>query len=79
MILIRNQAPQGPFDVKYKPSYCIVKRTGEKAFDVQDPIENIERVSAEHVQFMYPAEYYLTALSQREIFGSTAKYINHPD
>ena len=28
---------------------------------------------------MYPAEYYLTALPQKEIFGRTAKYINHPN
>ena len=28
---------------------------------------------------MYPVEYYLTALPQKEIFGRTAKYINHPN
>ena len=28
---------------------------------------------------MYPAEHYLTALPQKEIFGRTAKYINRPD
>ena len=27
---------------------------------------------------MYPAEYYVTALSQMEMFGRTAKFINHP-
>ena len=27
---------------------------------------------------MYPAEHYLTALLQKEIFGRTTKYINHP-
>ena len=31
------------------------------------------------MQFMYPAEYYLTALLQEEIVGRTAKYISHPD
>ena len=28
---------------------------------------------------MYPVKHYLTALLQKEIFGRTAKYINHPD
>ena len=27
---------------------------------------------------MYPAEYYITALPQMEMFGRTAKFINHP-
>ena len=27
---------------------------------------------------MYPAEYYVTALSQKEMFRRTAKFINHP-
>ena len=27
---------------------------------------------------MYPAEYYVTALPQVEMFGRTAKYLNHP-
>ena len=26
---------------------------------------------------MYPAEHYVTALSQMEMFGKTAKFINH--
>ena len=47
-----------------------MKKTGEKAFDMQDPTRKIKRVSAEH---------YLTALPQKEIFGRTAKYINHPN
>ena len=46
---------------------------------MQDPTGKIKRVSAEHIRFMYPAEHYLTALQQKEIFGRTAKYINHPD
>ena len=67
------------FDVKYKLCYHIVKKIGEKAFDVQDPTGKMKRVSAEHIQFMYPVEYYLTTLPQKEIFGRTAKYINHAD
>ena len=39
----------------------------------------LKRVPAEHIQFIYPAEHYLAALPQKEIFGRTAKYINHPD
>ena len=79
MILIKNQAPQTAFDVKYKPSYHIVKKIRKKAFDVQDPIGKIQRVSAEHMQFIYPAEYYLIALPQNKNFGRTVKYINHPN
>ena len=55
------------FDAKYKLNYCIVQKIEEKAFDVQDPTGKIIRVSAEHVQFMYPAEHYLTVLPQKEI------------
>ena len=51
-----------------------MNKIGEKDFDVQDPTRKIKRVSAEYVQFMY----YLTAVPQKEIFGRTAKYINHP-
>ena len=56
-----------------------MKKIGEKAFAVQDPTGKMKRVFAEHMQFMYAAEYYLTALSQKEIFGRTAKYNNHSD
>ena len=66
LILIKNQAPQTPFDVKYKPIYCIVKKIDEKAFDVQDPTGRINKVFVEQVQFMCPAEYYLTALLHKE-------------
>ena len=45
---------------------------------MQDPTQKIKRVCAEHIQFMYPAEHYMKALPQKEIFGRTAKYINHP-
>ena len=55
-----------------------MKKIGEKAFDMQDPIRKIKRVSAEYVQFMYPVEHYLTTLPQKETSGRTAKYINHP-
>ena len=46
---------------------------------MQDPTGKIKRVSAEHVQFMYLEEPYLTALPQKDIFERTAKYINHPN
>ena len=45
---------------------------------MQDPTGKVKRVSAQHLQFMYPAEYHVTALSQMEMFGRTAKFINHP-
>ena len=40
----QNQAPHSTFDVKYKPSYCIVKKIGEKAFDVQDTNRKMKSV-----------------------------------
>ena len=55
LILIKNQTPYSIAHVKYKPNYHIVKKIGKKAFDVQHPTGKIKRVSAEHVQFMYPA------------------------
>ena len=45
---------------------------------MQDPTGKVKRVSARYLQFMNPAEYYVTALHQMEIFGRTAKFINHP-
>ena len=45
---------------------------------MQDPTGKVKRVSARHLQFMYPAEFYVTALPQIKIFGKTAKFINHP-
>ena len=44
LILIKNQTPQSAFDTKYKPSYHIVKKIGEKPFDVQDPTGKIKSV-----------------------------------
>ena len=52
LILIKNQVPQSAFNAKYKPSYGIVKKIGDKAFDVHNPTGKIKRVSAEHIQFM---------------------------
>ena len=37
LVLIKNQTLQLPFDAKYKLSYRIIKRIGDKSFDVQDP------------------------------------------
>ena len=78
LVLIKNQTPQWPFDVKYKPSNRIITRIGDKSFDVKDPTGKVKRVSVQHLQFMYPADYYVTALPQMEMFIRTAKCINHP-
>ena len=78
LVLIKNQTPQPPFDARYKPSYQIIIKIGDKSFDVQDPTGKVKRVSVRYLQFMYPAEYYVTALPQMEMFGRTAKFINHP-
>ena len=77
-MLIKNETPQSPFESKYKPSYQIIKKTGDKSFDIQDPTGKVKRDSAKHLHFMYPAEYYVTALPDIEMFGRTAKFINHP-
>ena len=77
-MLIKNQTPQSSFNTRYKSSYRIIKKIGDKSFDVQDVTSKVKRVSARHLQFMYPAEYYVSALPKMEMFGRTAKFINHP-
>ena len=37
LVLIENQTPQSPFDAKYRLSYRIIKRIGDKSFDMQAP------------------------------------------
>ena len=78
LVLIKNQTPQSPFNARYKPSYQIIKKIGDKSFKVQDPTGKVKRVSARHLEFMYPAEYYVTVLPQIEMTGRTVKFINHP-
>ena len=62
LVLIKIQTPQSPFNARYKPRYQIIKKIGDKSFSVQDPTHKVKGVSARHLQFMYPAEYYVTAL-----------------
>ena len=64
---------QSPFDARYKTSYRIIKRTGDKSFKMQGPTGKVKRVSVWHLQFMYPAEYYVTSLPRMEMFQRTAK------
>ena len=45
---------------------------------MEDLTGKVKRISAKHLQFMYPAEHYATALPQMEMYGRTAKFINHP-
>ena len=78
LVMIKNQTIQSPFDARYKPSYGIIKKIGDKSFNIQDPTGKVKEVSARHLQFMYPAEYYVKALAQIEIYGRTAKFIKHP-
>ena len=68
LVLIKNQTPQSPFNARYRPSYRIIKKIGDKSFDVQDSTGKVKRVSARHLQFMSPAEYYVTALPKMEMF-----------
>ena len=74
----KNPTLQSLFDTKYKQSYRIIKRIGDKSFYMQDPTIKVKRVSVQHLQFIYPAEYYVTALPQIEMFGRTAIFIKHP-
>ena len=78
IVLIKNQTQQSPFDARYKPSYRIIKRNDVKSSDVQGPAGKVKRVSAWYLQFMYLAEYYVTALPQMEMFRKTAEVIKHP-
>ena len=78
LMLIKNQTPHSPFNSKYNPSYQIIKKIGDRSFNVQDPTGKVKRVSARQLQFMYPAKYYVTALPQVEMFWRTVKFINHP-
>ena len=78
LVLIKNQTPQSPVDARYKPVYQIIKKIGDKSSDMQDPTGKVKRVSAKHLQFMYHAEYYVTALPQMDMYGRAAKFINHP-
>ena len=55
-----------------------MKKIGDKSFNIQDPNGKVKGVSGRHLQFMYPAEYYVTALPKKEMSGRTAKFINHP-
>ena len=45
MVLLRNHTPKNTFDSKYKPSFRICKKISDKAFDVQDNLGKIKRVS----------------------------------
>ena len=38
LVLIKNQTLQSPFDARYKPSCRVIKKIGDKSFDVQDPL-----------------------------------------
>ena len=44
---------------------------------MQDPTGKVKRISLQHLQFMYPAEYYVTDFPHREMFGRTTKFLNH--
>ena len=77
--LIKNQTLQSPFDPKYKPSYQIIKKIGDKSFNVQDPTGKVKRDSERHLQFIYHAEYYVKVLPQMEMFRRIANFINHPN
>ena len=78
LVLIKNQNPQSPLDARYKPIYQIIKKIGDKSFHVQDPPVKWKESLQGHLQVMYPAKYYVTALFQMEMFGRTAKFINNP-
>ena len=68
-----------PFDMKYIPSYRIIKLINEHVVDVQDMIGNIRRINIKDIHLMFPSEYVLSHLPDEQAFGRVKKYINHPD
>ena len=42
-MLIRYHTPQSPFNVMYEPSYRIIKKIGDKSFDVQYPTGKVKK------------------------------------
>ena len=79
MLLIRNHSRDSPFDMKYIPSYRIIKIINEPVIDVQDMIDNIRWVNIKDIHPMFPSEYVLSHLPDNQAFGRVKKYINHPD
>ena len=48
MVLLGNCTLKEMFHSKYKPSFRICKKISDKAFDVQDNLDKIKRVSIQH-------------------------------
>ena len=69
MVLLRNHTPKDTFNSKYKPSFRICKKISDKAFDVQDNLGKIKRVSIQHLQLLHPTEHMLTNLLDINSFG----------
>ena len=69
MVPLRNHTPKDTFDSKCKPSFRIYKKTSDKAFDVQDNLDKIKRVSIQHLQLLHPTEHMLTNLLDISSFG----------
>ena len=42
LVLIKNQTPQSPFNMRYKPSYRIINRIVDKSFDMQNPTGQVK-------------------------------------
>ena len=79
MVLFRNHAPKDTFDSKYKPSVQICKKISDKAFDVQDNLGKIKRVSFQLLQLLHPTEQVLANLQDINSFRWAMKHINHPN
>ena len=77
MVHLRNHTPKDTFNSKYKPSFRIWKTIADKAFDIQDHLGKIQKVSLQHVQLLNPAEHVLTNLPDINPFWWATKYINH--
>ena len=79
MVLNKNHHRDSPFDIKYIPSYRIIKLVNEHAADVQDTMGKIKRVNLNDVHLMFPSGYVLSHLLDSQILGRVKKYISHPD
>ena len=69
MVVSRNHTPKDTFKSKYKPSLRICKKDSDKAFEVQDNLGKIKRVSIQHVQLLHPTEDALANLPDINSFG----------
>ena len=66
MVLLRNHTFKDTFDLNINQVSEFV--ISDKAFDVQDNLGKIKRVSFQHLQLLHPTDHVLTNLSDINSF-----------